>query len=702
MKAVDTNLLDLLKVTSQFEVPIYQRAYAWGEAECKQLWKDIVRAGENSSLGAHFTGSVVYVEKAAGTQTSQSPNLIIDGQQRVTTVSLILAALAARLDGESGEQREPIEGFSPEEIRESYLLNRFKTDERRYRLLLSQGDREALFSVLDGTDAPRDSTSKVLVNFAYFQEKLNDSKTELAVICRGLDKLQVVDVHLQLGIDHPQLVFEAMNSTGKKLSQADLIRNFVLMDLPASEQAKLWKSYWRPMEEDFAGAGRDGVFDEFVRHYLTVVTGRIPRVHDIYDAFKDYAAGRLKHGESIDAIVVELREYSKRYNAIALGGERLSALQHAFDELTQIRADVVYPFLLEVYTDYELGVVTADELLQIVRLVISYIVRRAVTGYATNSLNTTFQTFARAIRKDRYLESVKAQFIRLQGYRAFPTDAEFEEKLKTFDAYHFKRRSYFFRSLENFGRKEPVPTDQYTIEHILPQNEDLRPEWQVDLGADWVELQGKYLHTLGNLTLTGYNSEYSDRPFAEKREMIGGFRESPLRLNQGIGQLDAWDESTIRARATRLAGEALSIWARPTLAADALATYQAPRAESERTIEDHPNLLRPARRAQFERLSEEVLAFDPVVAIEFLKIRASFKADTTFLDIIPQAARLVLVLNIPISALRDERGIARDVSQIGHWGVGDTQVPFEDNSDFSYILGLVRQAYEYQLGDGEE
>ncbi|WP_419817609.1 DUF262 domain-containing protein [Glaciibacter flavus] len=450
---------------------------------------------------------------------------------------------------------------------------------------------------------------------------MDDPKIDLAVVCRGLDKLQVVDVHLQLGIDHPQLVFEAMNSTGKKLSQADLIRNFVLMDLPASEQAKLWKRYWRPMELDFARAGREGVFDEFVRHYLTVVTGRIPRVDDIYDTFKDHAAARLKHGESIDSIVVELREYSKRYTAIALGGERLPDLLAAFDELAQIRADVVYPFLLEVYTDYELGVIAADDFLKIVRLVISYIVRRAVTGYATNSLNTTFQTFGRAIRKDRYVESIKAQFLRLQGYRAFPTDSEFEEKLKTFDAYHFKRRAYFFRSLENFGRKEPVPTEQYTIEHILPQNEDLRPAWRADLGPDWAEVQARYLHTLGNLTLTGYNSEFSDRSCAEKREMTGGFRESPLRLNQGIGTLAVWNESTIRARAARLAAEALTVWTRPELPAETIGTYQEPRADTERAIEDHPNLLRPERREQFERLSEEVLAFDPAVVREFLKIR---------------------------------------------------------------------------------
>lgn len=699
MKAVDANLLDLLKVTSQFEVPIYQRAYAWGEAECEQLWRDILRAGENEALGAHFTGSVVYVEKAASTTTNQAPSLIIDGQQRVTTVILILAALAARLEREEMAQQEPLEGFSPEEIRVSYLVNRFKSDDRRYKLLLSQGDRDALISVLDGTEASAEVNSRVLDNAAYFRGKLQDPNLDLGAVCLGLAKLQIVDVKLQLGTDHPQLVFEAMNSTGKRLSQADLIRNFVLMDLPTDEQAKLWKNYWRPMELNFAQAGAEWVFDDFVRHYLTVVTGSIPRVGDIYEAFKDHAAGRLKSGESIDTIVKELREYSRRYGAIALGQEQDARLRTALDDLAAIRADVVYPFLLEVYTDYDLGVIQLDALLEVVHLVISYIVRRGVTGYATNSLNTTFQAFGRALRKERYLESVKAHFLRMQGYRTFPSDTEFEEKLKSFDAYHFKRRSYFFRSLENAGRKEPVPTDEYTIEHMLPQNDDLRPEWRNDLGSNWQEVQAKYLHTLGNLTLTGYNPEYSDRPFTEKRDMTGGFRESPLRLNQGLGQLDGWNESTIQARATRLAGQALKIWGRPNLSAEILSGYQEARTETDYSIEDHPNLLRPERRAHFDRLCDGVLAFDPSVTIEYLKVRVAFRAEATFLDVVPQAARLVLVLNIPANALRDERGIARDVSQVGHWGVGDTQVPLDDASDFAYVVGLVRQAFEYQLGD---
>ncbi|WP_431218535.1 GmrSD restriction endonuclease domain-containing protein [Leifsonia xyli] len=414
---------------------------------------------------------------------------------------------------------------------------------------------------------------------------------------------------------------------------------------------------------------------------------------------KEHAAERLKHEGSIESLVVELREYSKRYGAIALGQEAIPVLRAAFDELANIRADVVYPFLLETYTDYELGTISADELLEIVNLVISYILRRAVAGYATNSLNTTFQTFSRWVRKDRYLESVKAHFIRLQGYRSFPTDAEFEEKLKTFDAYHFKRRSYLLRSLENHGRKEPAPTDEYTIEHILPQNENLRDEWRADLGPDWEELQAKYLHTLGNLTLTGYNSEYSDRPFLEKRDMTGGFRESPLRLNRGLGQLNAWNEATINERANRLARQALEIWPRPELSPELMSEYDDPRTTSQYTIEDYPNLLRTDRRAQFERLREEVFALDPSVMMDFLKVRVTFRADETFLDVIPQAARLVLMINIPIGALRDERGLARDMTSVGHWGVGDTQVVFGDDADFAYVLGLVRQAYEYQQSE---
>ncbi|NEW28362.1 DUF262 and DUF1524 domain-containing protein [Nocardia cyriacigeorgica] len=697
MKAVDSHLLTLLKASNQFIVPIYQRLYSWQEGECAQLWADILRAGSTETLGSHFTGSIVYVAKDKSTNTSAEPDLIIDGQQRVTTVTLILAALASRLDALPEGDREPSDGFSPKKIRNRFLLNDDEDGERQFKLILSQNDKHALIAILQGAEPPSDMSTRVTANYRYFQEKLADPDLDLGVVCRGLDKLMVVDVKLERGVDNPQLVFEAMNSTGKKLSQADLIRNYVLMDLPPKQQEKLYSTYWRPMELEFSGAA-ESQFDEFVRHYLTIKTGEIPRLDDIYEAFKDHAARFTAAEDTIESLVVELRQYARRYCAMALGKEADPRLRQAFTDLDQVKADVVYPFLLEVYTDYELGILTSDGVLEIVDLVISYIFRRAVCRIPTNSLNKTFAGFSAAVRKDRYLDSVKANFLSFRSYRRFPSDAEFIADLTANDLYNFRRRSYFLRKLENHGRKELVTIEDYSIEHILPQNEHLSADWQAALGEDWQNVQAEYLHTLGNLTLTGYNSEYSDHSFAKKRDMEGGFKDSPLRLNRGLGQLETWNADEIQKRARRLADDALEIWSRPELSADTIAEFQGKRAESDFTIEDHPHLLLPARRALFEKFSDEVLALDPGITRQFLKLYVAFKAETNFVDVVPQKARMRLSLNIPIEALHDERRLAWDVSNKGHWGNGPTEVGLAEDSDLGYVLGLVRQAFEFQMG----
>src|SRR3954451_24042538 len=513
MKAVDSHLLTLLKASSQFIVPIYQRLYSWQTQECQQLWSDIVRAGSNDKLGAHFTGSIVYVARDQSTNTSAEPDLIIDGQQRVTTVTLLLIALASCLEALPEDQREPWDGFSPQKIRNRFLLNNDETGERQFKLILSQGDKDALIAFFQDVPPASNLMTRVVDNYEFFRRKLADPKLNLAVICKGLDKLVVVDVKLERGVDNPQLVFEAMNSTGKKLSQADLIRNYVLMDLPTKEQTKLYTAYWRPMELEFHGAS-ESQFDEFVRHFLTIKTSDIPRLGDIYEAFKTHTTKVTESGEDIQSLVMELREYARRYCAMALGRESDPKLQRAFKDLDQVKADVVYPFLLECYSDYELGTITRDELHEIVQLVTSYIFRRAVCRIPTNSLNTTFATFRTALRKDRYIASVKAHFLAMKSYRTFPTDADFREALTTSDLYNFRRRSYFLRVLENYGRKEHAIIEDYTIEHILPQNDNLPREWREALGPGWEETQRRYLHTLGNLTLTGYNSEYSDHSFA--------------------------------------------------------------------------------------------------------------------------------------------------------------------------------------------
>ncbi len=292
----------------------------------------------------------------------------------------------------------------------------------------------------------------------------------------------------------------------------------------------------------------------------------------------------------------------------------------------------------------------------------------------------------------------------LPSYRRFPSDEEFRRDLHTRDLYNFRSRSYWLRRLENHNRKERVPVDEYTIEHILPQNPDLPTAWKQALGEEWQAVQQRWLHTLGNLTLTGYNAEYSDRPFAEKRDMNGGFKQSPLKLNTGLGQLDEWNEAAIQERAGSLADQALGVWAAPKLDAGTLAAHRPSTAlaTSGYTINDHPNLLISGLGEVFEAFRKEVLSLDPCVSEEFLKNYVAYKAETNFVDVVPQTKRLRLVINMVFAEINDPKGMCRDITNISRWGAGDVEVSLKSLDEVPYVMGLVRQSYERQMGDGGE
>lgn len=569
MKAVDTNLLELLKKAECFIVPIYQRVYSWGTDECAQLWTDILRAGNRERLSNHFTGSIVYIESGQGTNTSREPDLIIDGQQRVTTVTLLLAALVEHLRALPPEQQEPVAGFAPEKIRGQFLTNPYNSSDAHFKLTLTQRDKDALKAVVQGTPLP-ETDSRVITNYRYFVEQLTHNSENLAAVCRGLDKLVVVDVKLTRGADDPQLVFESMNATGKRLSQADLIRNFVLMDLESAEQIRLYEAFWHPMEQRFKGQNEHR-FDEFVRHYLTLKTNKIPRIDDIYEAFKSYAYSFDESPSSREDLVTDLAQNAKWFAAMALGAEPRASLATRFDDIDQL-ATVAYPFQLQLYADFVAGQLSETEFTRILDAEIAYLFRRAICRIPTNSLNKTFATLAASIDRNNYATSVCARLLNLPDYRRFPTDEEFADALTTSDMYHTPRRGYLFRKLENVGRKESVSTAEYTIEHIMPQNANAA--WREALGPDWQTIHDRYLHTLGNLTLTGYNPEYSDRPFSEKQSIVGGFKDSPLRLNEGLGQLAGWGPADIEKRAQHLATMAVQLWPRPQITERELALYK--------------------------------------------------------------------------------------------------------------------------------
>lgn len=699
MKATEAKLLEFLKRSPQFIIPIYQRNYSWTERECRQLWDDILHTGGNDAVSAHFIGSIVYIERGLYQVTGQSPLLVIDGQQRLTTVTLILEALSRQLG-----DAEPLDGFSAKKLRSYYLLNPLEDGERGYKLLLTRTDKASLLALVQQKPEPAEYSLRIHENFAFFKERVKALGSDLTALCQGLAKLMIVDIALSRDQDNPQLIFESMNSTGRELSQADLIRNFILMGLEPVDQTRLYEDHWRPMEVAFGQEAYGAHFDAFMRHYLTFKTGDIPNVRAVYEAFKVHARDPHVAAEGVGALVASMHAFAEYYCAMALGNEKDKELATAFQDLRKLKVDVAYPFLLELYHDFAQGVLSRADFAAAVRLIEAFVFRRVVCSVPTNSLNKTFATFGRALKKDRYLESIRAHFLLLPSYRRFPRDEEFKRELAARDLYNFRNRSYWLRRLENHGRKELVAVDEYTIEHILPQNDNLSSKWREALGPEWKGVHETWLHTLGNLTLTRYNAEYSDRPFDEKRDMKGGFKESPLRLNEGLGTLETWDEAAIRARAKRLAILATGVWALPELPADVLDAYSS-KVEKVNgyTIDDHPQLSEMSpMRPLFEALRREVLALDQGVTEEFLKLYVAYKAETNFVDVVPQGKRLRLSLNMQFNELHDPKGLARDVTNLGRWGNGDVEVGLSETDELSYVMGLVQQAFEKQLGNAEE
>lgn len=691
MKAQDLQFTQLLEGSKQFIIPIFQRTYSWERSHCQQLWNDIVRVGRSPDLSSHFIGSAVYIPET-NVDAAIPRWLVIDGQQRITTMTLLLIAFKRRL--EKDDVDDPV---SAAQVDDLYLRNRYGKGEAAYRMLLTRTDKATLMQLVDGKEPTEGGSYRIVENFRFFTELLATS--DLGDVWKGIKKLMIVDVCLQQGLDNPQMIFESMNSTGKALTQADLIRNFVLMGLKHDLQTRLYTDYWRPMEVEFGAENYINEFDEFMRYYLVIQTGSVRiRRGDVYEEFKAYSR---KH--EVEVLLASLKEFGSYYCRIALGTENDAALAAAFHDIRELRADVCYPLLMELYQDFRHELITRDEFLTITRMVESYVFRRAICDIPTNSLRQTFASFMRQVKKDRYVESVNAVFLLLPSYRRFPGDDEFIRQIQLRNLYKFNRRSYWLRRFENHGRKERVQVQDYTIEHIMPQNEALNPPWRADLGEDWQRIHQQYLHTLGNLTLTGYNSEYSDRPFSEKRDMEGGFKLSPLKLNQGLGASSVWNETAIQQRAHKLAKEATGIWAAPQLPEDILHAYKpVPPQGTNYTLSDHPNLQGGLPRELFEAFRQQVLALDECVTEEILKLYVAYKAETNFVDIVPQAKGLRLSMNLPFPKLDDPRKFCRDVTNLGRWGNGDVEVRLERMEDLPYVVGLARQALERQLGDDSD
>lgn len=566
LQAGETTLNKLLNTSRQFIVPIFQRNYSWQKSQYEQLWFDILRASKFKEKQNHFIGSIVYIDM--GTPAGRPQQLLlIDGQQRLTTISILLCAI-----------KDYVQKFNLEtklinlaKIKNQFLYNSDEIYEDRYKLLLNVQDKETYIKLIDNTIF---TVNKPVINiikcYEFFYERIEDfikQHGQIDEIYAGIFKLSLVSISLDKDSDNPQMIFESMNSTGKDLSQTDLLRNYLLMDLTPEKQTRLYKTYWKPMEELF---GEDiykndvNKFDYFIRDFLTLKsdTGYICKINNVYENFKRYY---LDNNCEKFAVLKDLFTYAKYHACIDLLQENDDELKLYWQEFKKLDSHVVYPFLLKLYDDYSCQILIKEDFKKILQVVISYLWRRAICEIPTNSLSKTFATLYQAVDKEDYVNSVIKAFVFKSSYKRFPSDYEVREKLQTKDIYHFRLRKYLLEALENYYHKEPIDlnTANYTIEHIMPQNIEHNLSWQQMLGEDWQEVHSLYLHTLGNLTITGYNAEMSNKSFWEKVNGESGFKHSHLKLSESIAQCDVWNKKAIQRRTNILTDIILKIWKYP-------------------------------------------------------------------------------------------------------------------------------------------
>jgi len=676
MKALDCPFTKIINGTMQFVIPVFQRDYSWTEAQCEQLWNDIISIADSQESVGHFLGSLVYVA-TGDTSAGFTRWLLIDGQQRLSTLTLLMIALRDHIE-EAG-WKGSADGPTAKKLDAYFLKNAEEEGDRHHKLVLRRHDQATLEAMIDGVDLPADPSERLKDNYDYFRELLAEADPE--VVYRGIGRLVVVDVTLDRGSDDPQLVFESLNSTGMDLSQSDLIRNFLLMRLTEKEQTELYESYWSKIEGLFRGS--ENKFDSFVRDYLALRTqaSKQEKAKDIYQGFRrNFSALRNQAGD-LEPLLADMLRLARYHAAFSIGSGQFPQLA---DDLGRLRrlVDVPSTLIMRLFDCYDrTKTLTVDEFREALRLVESYILRRAILGEQTRGYWLVFANLAYRIDDSEPLESLKVGLSRQNDSSRFPGNDEFQRELEQRDIYGLRVCGYLLERLENHGSKELTDTSGYSIEHIMPQNTKLSKEWQAMLGAEWKAVQKTWLHRLGNLTLTGYNSTYSDRSFEDKKTVVGGFEESSVRLNKYVREQHEWTEAEISKRGKTLAKRCLSIW--PELDVDQSSIEAARQADlkelaAKRDVGKVP--MSAEARILFDVLSPQIKELDANILELADKKSVSYHAGDFFLEVLPRKRRLVLSLPLNFNEIEDPHGAAKDSS--------DTKFLFYSNYDGGVIVNL--------------
>lgn len=545
--------------SKRFIIPVYQRNYDWKMEHCKQLYDDLVKIIRQNRK-SHFFGSIVSVQSESGTMEEF---LIIDGQQRLTTISLLLLAIYHLLSSGKMVSRDH---QLTDKILKKYLIDEYEPEEKRIKLKPIKNDQKA-FGILFDQDEEYIPDSNLTINYRYFYDRIQHGELDIDELFDAICKLEIINISLNHE-DNPQLIFESLNSTGLNLSEGDKIRNYILMGLPNDQQTKFYEKYWNRIE-----SYTDYDVSSFVRDYLSIKQQSTPNMNSVYPTFKKYVEDA--EVADIEPLLRDLLEYAKRYAFLIKGGHSDERLNSCIYRLNRLSTSVTRPFLLEVIRLSESGALTADELIEVFHFTESYLFRRAICDLPTNALNKIFLLLHREIIRfdgdeSHYVEKFKYALLNKRERTRFPSDEEFAECMSTRNIYGMnpKNKLYLFERLENSETSETkdvwghLDRGEYSIEHIMPQH--LTAAWIVSLGDNYEAIHTNWLHRLANLTLTAYNSRYSNSPFAEKRDMPHGFKDSGLRINQWVGRKEQWGLPELEERDQLLKNAVIGIWPYPT------------------------------------------------------------------------------------------------------------------------------------------
>ena len=546
----------------RFIIPLYQRNYDWKEDNCEQLFQDLLKM-HHSNRKSHFYGSIV-----SSIQAGTEDRFIIDGQQRITTVSLLLIAM---VNAFKVGDIQATDGKLVDKIFKRYLVDEYQEDERKVKLKPIKKDMDAFDALLYKPKEQYLKGSNVTRNYEFFYDKIVKSGLTMDELFETIKKLEVINIKLDED-DDPQLIFESLNSTGLDLSEADKIRNYLLMSLAPAEQDDLYTRYWNPIEESTK-------YDpsSFVRDYLTMKQGKIGRIDKIYFIFKEYAENeRIGRAELLE----EMHHYAKIYSQIDNANMGTEKINRKLNQVRTLDSTVAYPFYMAFFDYAEKNGLSDEEKYRVLDIVEAYWARRIICNLPSNALNKVFATLHRDVlnNMNKAVEGTNPTYTEVLIYlllkkgrsSVFPKDDEVKEDFATRQVYKMPAnlRMFILERMENRDSKEchdvvkQLTEKTISIEHIMPQT--LSDKWKDALGEEWERIHQQYLHTMANLTLTGYNSQYSNLAFLEKRDMEKGFNDSAFRLNNYVKSCNQWTEVEMKQRQHDLLEVFMRLWPMPS------------------------------------------------------------------------------------------------------------------------------------------